>query len=95
MPTYVFLVNMTEKGKSNLEEATKASGEINDLVKKLGGTIKDAFMTLGRYDAVEIIELPDDQAALKLSMKSSSLGYVKLETLRAFNEKELDSLMKV
>lgn len=93
MPIYVFLVNMTEKGKSNLEEATKASVEINELVRKLGGTIKEAFMTLGRYDAVEIIELPDDQTALKLSMKSSSLGYVTLETLRAFSEKELDSLM--
>ncbi len=90
MPTYVFLVTLTEKGKSNLEKVRQRGKELSELIKTLGGQSKGAFMTLGRYDIIEIIEMPNDLAALKYSMKCSESGYENLETLKGFTEKETE-----
>lgn len=93
MPTYVFLGNMTEKGRTDHRGAEKNRTEIEGFAKSLGGITKDSYTTFGRYDFVEIMELPSDEAALKLSMKGSESGYVRLETLRAFTNEEIGSLL--
>lgn len=90
MPTYVFLVTLTEKGKSRLEEVRRNAKELTEFIKTLDGQIKGSFMTLGRYDMVEIVELPNDISALKLSMKSTESGLQNVETLKGFTEKELE-----
>ena len=90
MPTYVFLVTLTEKGKSNLDKVRKSGDELSSFIKTLGGESKGAFMTLGRYDIIEIVELPDDLAALKYSMKSSESGYQNVETLKGFTEEKTE-----
>ncbi len=90
MATYVFLVSLTEKGKSHFEEIRKGGIGLSDTIKKLGGRSKGAFMTLGRFDIVEVVEFPDDLAALKFSMKNSEKGYANVETLKGFSEKETE-----
>ncbi len=90
MPTYVFLVSLTEKGKSHLDEVRQSGKELSKLVAELGGTTKGAFMTFGRYDIIEIIEFPNDISALKFSMKSSESGFADVETLKGFSEKETE-----
>ncbi len=71
----------------------KNGSKIEEAVMGLGGTVKDAYVTLGRHDFVEIIDLPDETAALKLSMKASESGYVELETLRSFTSDELGRIL--
>lgn len=90
MPTYVFLVTLTEKGKSHFEEVRKSGKDLSEYIKTLGGHSKGAFMTLGRFDMVELVELPDDLSALKVSMKSTEKGYANVETLKGFSEKETE-----
>ncbi len=90
MATYVFLVSLTEKGKSHFDEVRKGGKYISELIKSLGGQSKGGFMTLGRFDIVEIAELPSDVAALKVSMKNSENGYANVETLKGFSEKETE-----
>lgn len=43
---------------------------------------------MGAYDAVVIVEAPDDETVAKASLAISSLGNVRIETLRAFTEEE-------
>ncbi len=88
MPTYVFLVNLTEKGKSALSEVKRHGRELMEYVETLKGTAKGSFMTLGRYDLIEIIDLPDDMAALKYSMKSTESGLKDVETLKGFTQED-------
>ena len=54
----------------------------------LKGASKVSFMTLGRYDLIEIIDLPDDMAALKYSMKSTESGLKDVETLKGFTQED-------
>jgi uncharacterized protein with GYD domain len=52
-----------------------------------GGELK-FYLTLGRYDAVAIVEAPNDETAVKNLLTSASQGTIHTETLRAFTEDE-------
>lgn len=89
MGHYVLLVKITEKGKEDIDRTLKTRGEMMDYLKKIGGTHKDVFMTLGRYDVIEIIDLPNDEAAMKFAVRAGKTGDVRIETLKAFTEEEM------
>lgn len=48
MSTYVLLVDIREKGKTDMNAARKNMEELVEFIQKLGGNIKSNFMTLGR-----------------------------------------------
>lgn len=48
---------------------------------------------MGKYDAIGIVELPNDEAAAKLALSTAALGNIRSETLRAFTEEEYRKLM--
>ncbi len=90
MPTYVYLVTLTERGRSNLKDVKKGGIEIENLIKNLEGHSRGSFMTLGRYDVVRIVDLPSDRAALQLSMKSAETSLENVETLKGFTSEEAE-----
>ena len=61
-----------------------------------GGEVLSFHMTLGAFDLVTVIEVPDDETGARITLAVRSLGNVQVETLRAFKEEEyrkiLDSL---
>ncbi len=89
MGHYVLLVKITEKGKTDIDRTLKTRGEVMEYLKKLGGRHEGVYMTFGRYDAIEIVDLPNDEAAIKFAVKAGKTGDVRLETLKAFTEEEM------
>ena len=45
-------------------------------------------LTMGQYDAVVILEFPDDATAARTILRVSMQGNVSFETLKAFTEDE-------
>ncbi len=82
-------MKITEKGKTDIEKTLKTRTEIMEYLKKLGGKHVGVYMTLGRYDVVEIVDLPNDEAAIKFAVRAGKTGDVQLETLKAFTEEEM------
>ena len=68
----------------------------NRLSTHAEGEVKSFHMTLGAYDVVLVIDVPDDETGANISLSLRSLGNVHVETLRAFQEDEyrkiIDSL---
>ncbi|MBI4430301.1 MAG: GYD domain-containing protein [Candidatus Omnitrophica bacterium] len=93
MPTYVILGNFSEQGIRAVKDTEKRAKAFRDLAKSAGGNIKEIFWTLGRYDVVATIEAPNDETAAAIMMRSGSLGNIKSETLRAFTEKEIGTIL--
>jgi len=93
MAHFVILANFTEKGIKGIKDTTKRAQGFRDLAKEQGAKIKDIYWTLGNFDCVLTMEAPDDETAAAITMKVASLGNLKLQTLRAFNEDEVDSLI--
>lgn len=93
MPTYITLANFTDQGIRNFKETPKRAQAFSDLVEQMGGNLKDIYWTMGVYDIVAITEAPDDETAIAVALKMSSLGNVRTTTLRGFDMEEIETVI--
>jgi uncharacterized protein with GYD domain len=94
MPTYISLLNFTEQGVKNVKDTVKRSEAFKTSATKHGCTVKEIFWVHGPYDAVSIIESPDDATATALAMSIAKLGNVRTQTLRAFSAAEMAKILE-
>jgi uncharacterized protein with GYD domain len=88
MPTYFILINWTDQGIRNIKDSPKRVDAAKKAVKGIGGEVKAFYMLQGSYDAVLILEAPNDEALAKFLLQIGSLGNVRTTTLRAYTEAE-------
>ncbi len=88
MARYVLLSRFTQQGSQNIKDGPARLDSARETLEGLGAELKDFCLTLGAYDAVVIVEAPDDETVAKASLAIGSLGNVRIETLRAFTEEE-------
>lgn len=93
MPTYITLLNWTQQGIEKVKEGPSRLDAVKNLYKEMGGEIKGFYLVMGRYDGVVITEAPDDETAAKIALALGSMGRVRSETLRAFNEDEFRKIV--
>ncbi len=86
MSTYISLINYTEQGIRKIKESPKRLNIVKKLAKKLGGELKDFYLTIGDYDLVVIYEMPDNEAAAKFLLSVGSVGAIRTKTMTAFAE---------
>ena len=93
MAHYVVLANFTDQGIRTVKDTTKRAKAFREMVGQMGGKIRDVYWTFGRYDVVLTMEASNDETVAAILTKAGSLGNLKSETLRAFDEKEMDSIL--
>lgn len=93
MAQYVVLANFTDQGIRGVKETGKRAKAFRDLAEGMGVKIKEIYWTLGSYDVVLTMEAAQDETVASLMMKVGSLGNLTSQTLRAFNETEIDSIV--
>jgi uncharacterized protein with GYD domain len=93
MPHYIMLFRYTQKGAENIKASPARLDAAKKGIEAAGGKIKGFYLTMGQYDAVSIVELPNDDAAAKLALATASQGNIRGETLRAFTEEEYRKLI--
>ena len=93
MAHYVILASFTDQGIRGIKETTKRAKAFRDLAQKMGAQVKDIYWTLGNFDVVLTLEAPNDETMAALLAKAGSLGNLKSQTLRAFDEKETDLIL--
>jgi uncharacterized protein with GYD domain len=89
MITYVALANFTDQGIRNVKDSPKRTEAFKEMAKTFGVTVKELVWAQGRYDVVTILEAPDEQSVMSLSLSLGTLGNVRTETLRAFSAAEM------
>jgi len=93
MPTYLSLINWTDQGIRNVKDSPKRLDAAKKALEDIGGEVKAFYMLQGSYDAVLILEAPNDEALAKFFLKIGSLGNVRTTTLRAYPEAEYRKIM--
>jgi uncharacterized protein with GYD domain len=93
MAKYICLLQFTEQGIRAVRDTTKRAAAATAEAEKMGMKISEAFWTLGAYDVVLLVDAPDDQAMTAYALKLASLGNVKTQTMRAFNQQEIESIL--
>ncbi len=94
MPTYIVLIKMTDQGIRNVKDLPNRVQGGRELIEKAGGKWLDWNFTMGEYDAIGKVELPDDYAAATVAMSLGKLGNVRTTTLKAFNEAEMKKIVE-
>jgi uncharacterized protein with GYD domain len=93
MPTYIALLKWTGQGIAKVKDSPGRLDAGREAFKKRGVTIKDTYLTMGRYDLVCIIEATDDEAYASAMLSLGSQGNVQTETLKAFTEDQYRSIV--
>jgi uncharacterized protein with GYD domain len=83
MAYYVILSTLTDEGRKTIKEKPQRILEVNKELAKMGIKVKEQFAVLGPYDFVNIVEAPDNNAIMKMSVELGARGSVQLLTLAA------------
>ena len=94
MPTYVSLISWTDQGIRNIKDSPKRLDIAKKVLKDLGGELKAFYMTQGAFDAILILEVPNDEVLAKFLLKTGSAGNVRTTTVRAYPESDYRKIMQ-
>ena len=93
MQRYVVLINFTDKGMKKIKNLPERVQGVRRRIEEAGGKFVDWNLTMGKYDSIAIIELPNDDTVAKLLLGAGKAGYIKTTTLRAFPESQLEKIV--
>lgn len=93
MVTYVVLINWTEQGIADSQKSPDRASSVASSLKKMGGRMKDLYWTIGQYDAVSIVEAPDDETFTAWALSVGAQGNVRTTSLRAFDRKTMGEIL--
>ncbi len=94
VPVYISLMKWTSQAIGGLPAWRDRIEEGERAIEERGGKLVQAYVTLGRYDVVEIFEAPDDETAAEILLKLQRFGAEHTETLRAFTRDEADAIVR-
>ncbi len=86
MPHYITLIRWTAQGIKNVKDSPKRAQAARAAIEKAGGKWLSFYYTMGEYDAVAIVEAPNDETAMAVLLAIGSQGSVRTTTLKAFPE---------
>ena len=93
MNTYMILFNYTEQGIRTVREAGGRLDGLKRTLEELGGNVQSFYLTMGPYDTVAVVTLPDDATMAKLALSLGAVGNVRTLTMRAFPEPEYRAIL--
>jgi uncharacterized protein with GYD domain len=93
MPTYISLVQFTDKGIQGAKQTTQRLADWTTRVQSMGVSVKQMYWTLGHYDQVCVFEAPDDETAASVLLAADILGNIRTQTLRAFTTSEMEKIL--
>lgn len=92
MATYIVLGRFTEQGRTGIKDTPERRNRGRERAKELGVTFT-AYVTMGAFDVVWLVEAPNDEALAKWIVTVGMVGSVKTQTMRAFTEGEVDAIL--
>lgn len=93
MATYIVLMNLTDQGIRNVKQIPERRKAGVAAAEKLGIKVKEAYSTLGAYDAVAVVDAPNEEAITTWALSVGSLGYIHTQTMRAFSADEMSNIL--
>jgi len=88
MPYYVILSNLTDEGRRTIKQKPERIMEVNKEIEAMGVKVQRQFALLGQYDFLNIVEAPDNETVMRMSVEIGSRGSVHMTTLPAIPVEE-------
>jgi uncharacterized protein with GYD domain len=94
MPTYVMLMKWTEQGAKDAKNALNRQEQGRAALEQAGGRMIGSWWTQGAYDAVAILQLPDDETASAAALALGIQGNGRTGTMRAYGREEMQRILQ-
>ena len=95
MPKSIILMNLTEQGVKNIQEAPARIEAAAKALEAGGGCMTAFYCVMGQYDYVVIAEAPSDEVAVAQLLGLGMGGNVRTTTLKAFTKDEFAGIVKM
>ena len=93
MARYLTLIQFADQGIRNIKDTVKRGDAAAAEAEKMGMKVIDELWTMGAYDAVVVLDAPNDETVSAFMLKIGSLGNVKSHTMRAFRREEMEGIL--
>ncbi len=93
MSKHVVLMKFTEKGMANITQSPDRASAFKAAAEKAGVKIETQLWTAGPYDALMVLDAPDEATATGLVLGLGKAGNVSTCMLRAFDANEFKTVL--
>ena len=83
MPTYIMLCTLSPEGVQTIKNNPARIREVNKEVEQLGASVKAQWATLGEFDFVSVVEVPDEKTMARVSLELGSRGTARYTSFAA------------
>jgi uncharacterized protein with GYD domain len=83
MAFFVILSNLTDEGRKTIKNKPERIIEVNKELEVMGVKVLKQYALLGIYDFLNIVEAPDNETVMKMSVELGSRGSIQMTTLPA------------
>ena len=83
MPTYIMLAKLSSEGVQTVKNNPQRIKEVAEEVEQIGASVKAQWATIGRYDFVSVVEVPDETTMARVSLELGSRGTSTYESMTA------------
>ncbi len=96
MPKYLYRASYTAEGVGGLlkEGGSRRVATITNLINNLGGSLESCYYAFGEDDVIAIVEVPDEETALALSLSVSASGAITVKTTVLIDPDTIDAAAK-
>ena len=94
MATYIALSNLTDEGRKTIKQKPGRIKEVNKEIEAMGIKVLEQYAVLGPYDFITLLEAPNNEAVLKMSVELGSRGTIQLITLPALTVDDFIKTLK-
>ena len=83
MALYIMLSTLSERGRQVVRKLPASIRKVNEEVGRMGVKVVAQYAVLGPYDFVTVIDAPDNETVVKVSMELGARGSVQMMTMPA------------
>jgi uncharacterized protein with GYD domain len=94
MPKYVVLYRFTEEGAKSIRSTVERARQTREENEKRGFKVQAMLWVQGPYDLVAVVDAPSEEAMMGGMVNVVSAGNVTSTTMRAFDEKEMEGILR-
>jgi uncharacterized protein with GYD domain len=96
MPKYLIQASYTTEGVEGIlsKGGSSRRDAVADTVKSLGGQLESFHFAFGDYDALVIVDLPDNEAAAAIALAVNAAGGASAKTVVLLTPEEVDAAAK-
>ena len=74
------LASLSSEGVQTVKNNPSRIKEVAEEVEQLGASVKAQWATIGRYDFVSVVEVPDETTMARVSLELGSRGTARYES---------------